>query len=517
MPAGKGCSDRNSRAAVETRDLPREIPGGSATGRTVLAALCCLLIALPFLATHFPPITDLPQHSAQIRLFLDTIRNPAGSPYLIQWITPYSLSYLAIGGSWALFGAENAGRIAMLVIALSWVISIHWVAHLRERSSAAATVVSVFALNHILYWGFYSFAIGWPAFVIWFVLCSRERRQAFSLKEAVIWTAAGLLLYMSHVLWFGAGVAWLIISGTVCRRDLKATSLRLAYLFPLFVAVWFWYPVFSSSTMATPTQWVSTPISRLQFSWLSDAALGGMRGLAEPVVFGVAIAWVLAGLVQNRGDLKNRIDPDMLLAAAMFLILFMFLPDKYMNTIRFGQRWMPGAMIFLVLGIPAPALRPVVDRTLALAVVAAFCVVTSMNWVGFEKKELSGLRESLDALPASPRVLGLDFIQESQFIRGRPFIQTFAYAQVLKGGSLNFSFAEFSPCLVIYRDTFLRPWTGGLEWFPRRVRETDLDFFDFALIGASDDMHRFWAKQPRLRPVTERGRWRLYKIFPHPM
>jgi hypothetical protein len=173
-------------------------------------------------------------------------------------------------------------------------------------------------------------------------------------------------------------------------------------------------------------------------------------------------------------------------------------------------------MIMLVLAVPAPVFRPVLRRAVAVVAVAAFCAATSLAWLSFEKKELSGLGKALDALPARSRVLGLAFVQESQFIKGVPFIQIFAYSQALKGGALNFSFAEFSPCLVVYKKPFMRAWTGGMEWFPRRVRESDLDHFDYVLIGADDRLHSAWAGHPRISPVTATGRWRLYRILPKP-
>lgn len=486
------------------------------TKRLILAILCCLFVAAPFVLTHYPPITDLAQHSAQIRLFLETLHSPEHSPYKIQWFTPYSLSYLVLGGSWALFGAENAGRVAILVIALLWIIAIHAIAAQRNRSGSSASIASLFALNHVFYWGFYSFAIGWPLFLLWFVLTAEHESSSPGFTEAMKWLATGLLLYVSHVLWFAAGVLWLILHGLVIRRAIGATLQRLLYLAPLFVAIWFWYPMFSSSSMSTPALWVTTPIERLSFSWLSDAALGGMRGLVESLVFGGVCVWIVLGVASHRKNLARTIDWELLAAAGMFFCLVMALPDKYMNTIRFGQRWMPPAVIMLLLAVPAPDVRPIFRQAAALVTVAAFCLVSTLAWVGFERTELSGLQEALDALPASSRVLGLSFVQKSRFVKGFPFIQTFAYSQALKGGTLNFSFAEFSPCLVVYKKPFVRPWTGGMEWFPRRVTESDLAYFEFALVNGTGRFHEAWAKNPRLSPVTRTGRWRLYRILPDP-
>ena len=338
----------------------------------------------------------------------------------------------------------------------------------------------------------------------------------FSAKDALRLLGTGLLLYVSHVLWLAAGMLWLLLSGLILRRDVRGTVLRVGCLMPLLVLVAVWYPQFSESSMSTPALWVSSPVSRLGISWLSDAALGGIRGPAVPVLVCAAVLWIVLAAVQNRHDLKRLIDRQLLLAACMFLVVALVLPDKFMNTIRFGERWMPGALIFLVLAFPAPTFRPLVRHAVAFVAVASFCLIASMVWLSFERKDLSGLEGALSALPESPRVIGLGFVRHSEFIRGYPFIQIFAYSQVLKGGMLNFSFAEFSPCLVVYKKTFIRPWTGGLEWHPRRIRPTDFNYFDYALIGATAPEHRFWSKQPWLTPVTSDGRWRLYRIAPEP-
>jgi len=284
-------------------------------------------VAAPFLFVTFPPITDLPQQAAQIRLFLETLHDPAGSPYKIQWFTPYSLSYLMLGVSWGIFGAQSAGRIAMLAIAILWVISIHITASRRDRSAASATLACLFVLNHMVYWGFYSFEIGWPAFLIWFSLNSEGSSERFSLRDALLWLGCALLLYTSHVLWFMAGIAWLVLKGVVFRRPVKEIVVRLAYVVPLAVVVWIWYPSFAGSSMATPPLWGSDPIARLSFSWLSDAALGGIKGPSDSLFFAAALVWVLVSVVQHRHTLKSAVDKELLLAAGFFFALGLVLPD----------------------------------------------------------------------------------------------------------------------------------------------------------------------------------------------
>jgi hypothetical protein len=480
--------------------------------RIIFAALCILLIAIPFFSVKFPPITDLPQQSAQIRLFLETIHDPGASPYKIQWFTPYSLSYLALGVSWAIFGPANAGRIAMLLIGALWIISIHFLAARRNRSASAAVLASCFFFNHLIYWGFYSFAIGWPVFVIWTLLLERKESESYSFEFFVKMILVALLLYLSHILWLLAGLAWLVIQGLVSKVSLKTLFLRILCLAPLVAAVGIWYPMFSGSSMATPPLWFGGPLSRLSFSWLTDSALGGIYGPAEPIILGASLIWVVIAVIQHRSNLKDSVDWVLLAAAGMFLLMALTLPDKFMNTIRFSHRWVPPAIILLVLAAPTLELSPVLRRAAAFALVAIFCVGVTVMWHAFQKVELSGLRESLDALPEKPQTIGLSMIQSSEFIKGYPFIQMFAYSQVLRGGRLNFSFAEFSPCLVVYKGPFRPPWTIGLEWMPARAQESDLTYFDFVIFNGTEEMHADMASRPVLKAVTNAGLWRLYAV-----
>lgn len=492
--------------------------------RSILAFLCCFGIAVPFLVTAFPPITDLPQQSAQIRLFLETIADPAHSPYRIQWFTPYSSSYIFLGGSWAVFGPTNAGRIAMLAIGLLWTIAIHLTAYGRDRSAASATLASLFFFNHIIYWGFYSFALGWPAFLLWLHVtrdgspnaASRWSERTFSASDCLVWVGAALLLYLSHVLWLVAGIVWFVVYSVVFRKPLRAVLIRAAYLAPVIVAVAIWYPRLTQSTMDTPALWGTGPLARLSFTWLTDAALGGLKGPAESIAFGVVLAWLAISLVERGRRILAETDSELLLAAGFLFALVLVLPDKYMNTIRFDHRWLPPAMVLMLLAVPPPEVRPLVRRAVALLTMAAFSLTVSLVWLKFERVELSGLQASLAALPENPRVLGLSMLPESEFIEGKPFVQTFAYSQVMKGGGLNFTFAEFPSCLVVYKNPRKPPWTVGLEWFPEKVKESDLNYFDFALINGDENIHRVTEQESRLRPVTREGRWRLYRIVQSP-
>jgi hypothetical protein len=109
-------------------------------------------------------------------------------------------------------------------------------------------------------------------------------------------------------------------------------------------------------------------------------------------------------------------------------------------------------------------------------------------------------------------VLGLDFVQRSEIVCGRPYLQAFAYAQVLHGSRLNFSFAEHHSGIVSFAvEDSRRPWTLGLEWLPHLVKYRDFFQFDYVLMSGSEAIHREIGSLPVLSRVTSGGIWQLYR------
>jgi hypothetical protein len=264
--------------------------------------------------------------------------------------------------------------------------------------------------------------------------------------------------------------------------------------------------------MRAPAVWRTNPLERLAPGWLVDAALGGLRGPIEWLLVGVVAAWVILGIAQHRGRLRDAIDGRLLLGAALLCMFALMLPDTYMSTIRLSQRWMPFAAMLLLLGAPAPRAPAALLKIAVVGAAYAFVAFTTLKWVAFERRELAGLVLALEELPPDQRVLGLDYEQRSEWVRGRPFLQTFAWAQVLRGGTLNFSFASLSTSLVVFRSDQPKPWTPKLYWFPRMLRSSDLNYFDYVLVNGTPDVHDGFGAAWRVAPVTVTGRWRLYRV-----
>ena len=483
------------------------------TLRIVLALVTAGAVALPFVVVRFPPSTDLPQHLAQFRLLLDTVGNPQ-SPYRIQWLTPYSLVYGVLGIAWACGGPLAAGRLVLLTLGLLSAAATHLLAAQRRRPPEAAVLASLLFFSPILYWGFVSFAMGWPAFLLWLIVTTRAPLERFSWPRAGALLGCAVLLYVSHALWFAAGVIWLLLHGIVFRLPWRAVAWRVASITPILAGATIWYPHLAASGFVSATEWTTTPIGRLSFSWLADTGAGGLRGATKYGVLGAFIGWITLSAWQRRHAFWNLVDGELLLAGALCAACALLLPDKYMNTIEFAERWTPAALALLLLAVPAPAVTPSLLRAGMCAVAAVFSLSTTMAWNRFERSELSGLQEALDALPDSPRLVELDLIQQSAIVEKRPFVHLYAYAQALHGGTLYFSFAAFAPMPVIFKELRNPPWAAGKEWGAEPEDLADLRFFDFVIVGGDAELQERYRAMASLTPVTHDGVWRLYRTQP---
>jgi hypothetical protein len=479
--------------------------------RVVLAIACALCAALPFFTVDIAPITDLPQHVAQMRLFAEATHDPH-TPYTIQWLTPYWLGYLPLAAAWQLFTPLTAGRVAMAFLGVITVLLVHGLAARRGRSPDAAVLATVLFFSHNVYWGFYNFAWGWAVYLVWLHLVTRPPRR----NEWLALAATATVLFFTHVLWLVFALGTLGLVTLRARPAPRVWLPRAAACVPAVALTGIWYVGFRNTWFATQsTAFKHLPWEQL-YPWnLRDAILGGIHtSHIEDVVLAVLLGYVALGVGQawQQRRLREAVDAPLLWLAGVMLVMYLALPYRTMNTIFFGERWMPCAATLLLLGVPAPRRRPALLRAGSLGLVGVFTLITVLTWRVFEADDLSGLYESLARLPDRPSVLGLDFVRHSDSVKGRPFLQTFAWAQVLFGGRLNFSFAEMPPSLVAFRGGLRPTWTVGLEWYPDRVQPTDFPQFDYALIGGRPQMHDRFGHLSGLEPLVDHGVWRLYRI-----
>ncbi len=500
----------------------------------ISAVACAILVAIPFLAVTIPPITDLPQQTAQVRLLLETLAGGDES-YRVQWMSPNKLGYLPLLLTWLTVPPAAAGRLGVLLIGLSWVAALHFLARATRRPPAAAALATLFFFNHLTYWGLLNFVAGLPVFALWFVLLDRRSAETVAWRDGLKLLAVALLLYSAHVLWLAAGLSWLVVStliqhlGTAdgrSRRDAlqglpAAVARRLVWALPALGMALLWYPQLERSGFVSDTVWGRSPVGRLHPEWHLNSALGGLEGNVEPVLALVVAGWLLLGLIQTclpsapSARRSRGVHRSLMVAGLMFVAAALCLPAVIQSTIFFASRWLPMGVVLLVLACPQPRLRAVLRTATPYVILASLTAAVASTWIEFEDQELDGLHESLAAVTPGERVLGLDFVRTSERIKGYPFYHLYAYAQVLHGNELARPFTNLGSSLVVFRDLPRKfPWTEGLDWRAMQVRKSDMDHFGYVLIYGQPDAHALFLADERLTPVTTERPWRLYRIAP---
>lgn len=475
-----------------------------------LSTLACgLALALPPLVVDYPVVTDLPQHLGQVRAFLESLQQPS-SPYVIQWATPYLLGYLLPLLGWLAVGPLWAGKVTLALCAFGWSAAVHALARRAGRGAATAALACAPFFGTSLQWGFLSFLVGFPVFAVYFTQLERALDAPQARRRWVWLGLAAVGLYATHLLWLGGGllVALLVV---VLRRAWRLMPVGLLTHFPA-LALAAWSAVRVHQRFDNATAWALLPWQRLSAPWWGTAAMGPARDLVPMLLFLSGALWVVHGVWTQRA----RCAKPLLGAAALLGAFTLFFPTRYTNTVQFETRWASPALALALLAVPAPRTR--LAGVVAAGLLSAAVADTTLAWWQVNDDELSGLSESLGALPENPRVLGLSFLRSSAYVEGAPFIQTFAWAQVTHGGVLNFSFSDFSVMPVVFSPPRRGRWTNGLEWYPERVQRADFEAFDYALISGDAALHdRISTHEPALHPLTSAGTWRVYAIaHPHP-
>ena len=476
-----------------------------ARDRLLAFLICAGLVCVPLAFVSLPVGVDVAQHVAQVRLLDAWLAGHHGS-YELQWYAPYGLFYALVLPLWGALRPVPFSFAMQALLAVLWIGGVHFLAWKRDRKIAGAILGSVLFFNPSFYWAFLPFLFGMPIFFVWVALVVRPPQKPW--LDGVGFFVLAWLLYFTHILWF---LAALFVLGfhTLYARDWRSAVRRLLLASPPLAPTIFWYPTLAERGMDSSALYFHTPTERLGLISFSHNAFGGVLGSVEMVVTLVLLAWIAAGAI--KAD-RAKIDSGLATVGVALLALYLLLPDVYHNTMLLSSRWLAPSLTIFLLALPLPPLPSRTRILAALGVVLAFVVATGLAHRQFEETDRAGLAAALEALPDEPRVIGLDYAKTSNVLRGRPNLQAFAFAQVLHGGELNFSFASFAPFPMVYQPDHVLPWTPGLEWYPEHVTLADLAHFDFLLLSADDATHERLAPIWPMDAVTTSGVFRLYRI-----
>ena len=492
-----------------------------------LLLLLSVSMVIPLWQVPWPPLQDLPQHLATMRVLHDYDNGNFAFQryYTIEWWRTQYLAYYVLCDLLAYVFDVRLSNLLVLsaaLVALPLTLG-QWLQALgRDRAWALLALPLTYNAHLIL--GFLNFIAALPLMCGGLALAVRQCQQ-FSRRRA--WLIAGILVlcFFTHVVPFALLALGILLLGV--RWPAGKQVLRL--LLPLAPSVpplllWLWLsPAGRSTAKATG---LSAGAVKATFRplgvateqlpiWLTDIYTGDQdlwllklttAAFCCALTVGVVLRTkVPVNIEQQRAGRRLLWLP--LVAAAGYL----FGPSEYDWIWPIAERF---ALLTLLLTIPLlPALsgppRWVVVAFSALLSLSHLSL-TSAAFAGFAK-EVGDIEGAIAAIPPRSRVAGLIFQRGSQHVRFSPFLHYVSLYQLQRGGVTMFSFADFPQSPVAFRPEERPPRVGKRwEWQPQRVRPArDLQYYDYVLVRGGPGM--IGRQRRGFSRVFHRGPWRVYR------
>lgn len=507
-------------------------------GSRALFLVVVTAATLPMWWVPYPPMQDMPQHLAAVRV-LHSLDDPAygmAQYFALHLGTTQYLAYYLLC-HWLSFLTDIT--TANLILVTLTLVGIPYGARSLLKALGGEPLLALLLVpltyNAHLILGFLNFLAAVPLLLFGLAMAVRQRARPTRLRGGLLSVTLLLCFYM-HVVpcaLLGVGVGLLAL-----RRPWRASFVGLSPLLPLGVAGITWLvrsPAGKATTQAAGlgsgggSAATFRPLDRALSElpmWLTDVRAGDEDLFQLKCLVGlIAVAWVVGIVFPRRGPLetdarrrsggRSRAGTLLCLRLAALPLLcllgYVYLPSGYQWIWPIAERF---ALLALVLAVPLlPALRtwlcaPVVACAVLLSVL--HIEQTAQAFVAFDA-EVGQFDAALNAIPKGKRVAGLIFDRGSRHIRFAPFLHYVAHYQAQKGGAVMFTFADFPQSPFSFhpgnRPPRVQPrW----EWTPGRVRpRRELSYYDYVLVRGGPG--RVGGRNSGFVQVFQSRHWRVFK------
>lgn len=477
-----------------------------------LFLLACLLPAIPFLATTYPPMVDIPQHAAQIAALREYFSGNQKflELYELNLLSPYWLGY---GISWLLSYICSIPLAIKLTLSIIFVAFPYACALLREQIQAPRQIDWIFLpimFGFAYNWGFLNFLAAMPVGIL-FLRSTLRYRSAPSKKGAIFLSLWVTFLFISHVL----ATAFLCIVAALLLYKNNDT-------------LWSWIKRFSPLTVSIPlgATWLLIVSQEVQTQQSGPWGLGIYRTYIfipdllslTPTIPHTLLSIATCSLPLILG---GRLTKDRgLILPFLFYTAWMILGPNYLlgNFFTYNRFNVLGFPLFLLMFDFTKAREPSATTKSISSIIPMFFAGSTLTIITLKNidfnDEVTNYREIQKRIPQNMRVASLMLDRQSVLFDTPVYLHFPSWYQAENHGIVDFSFSSFFPQLIRYKAEHIPKVNANFVWHPETFdwKEHDGESYDYIITRSPYDTRAPLLKiNSELRLIESKPPWQLYK------
>jgi hypothetical protein len=460
-----------------------------------------LLLASFFLVAYLPMV-DLPQHAAQISIWLH-LHDPQWPEFQLFELnlrTPYLGAYALARGLSGLIGVLPALKFVVWLSIVGHWAAFDWLVRSLGHARWLGLLGLPLGMGYGFYFGFISF-IGALPFGLGATCLALRHRQQPSLASG-LWLAAALCATLAtHG--FALGLTMVLVA-PLLLRGAGSLIVRGAPLLAPGLLTLVWLVPGTSARSIGLTIWDPRFWELSQVPGLLLASSGADQAAS-------ALGLIFLGIVLRSLGRPSR-EPERFLPLLVMLLGYCLFPLSLGGFTPLHPRFVAFLVPSLLLAFqPGQAARsPYFEGFIALTTAAWFCLF-AVRLQRF-RHETQPIADFVARMPAGLRIRPLIFDRGSEAFPGLPaMLHMSAYYVPEKGGYQGYSFAMYPTSVVRYRPDIVPTMDRGAEWHPEWFSAADeLGGYQCFLVHSALDRSAelFGAEVDRLSLVfQERGWW----------
>jgi hypothetical protein len=503
-----------------------------------------VLLVAPLWQVYYLPLSDLPDHAAQLHVILNYSQYEAD--YRINWFTPYLVGYLLALFFSLIFPIPIALKLALSLALVCVPLACLYL--LRQLKGNRYWVWICFPVAHSFsfYWGFYSYIIATPL-ALFLVAYAVAYRQG-DITRGRFATAAGLsaLVFLGHAMAWAMAIVLVALTLWI-GRDTKSALKRFTPFVLVVPLVVYWAANVGPESQKAQIQRghytehylnrVMQEVSNVQKQWqertekqehpkraqeMLSIAIGKPLATDYVLLTLLLLTWPLLSGAKIHLNPKWWLPTLSVVAALMVVPYWMF--DTFYVYLRFAVFLIPAS--FFLYRYEPQQLTPTSDedchrllRSFACHAGALFVVFGILQGVNKEFRSFQdndrAFSKVLEHMADNKKVLAMMFNQDSMFQISPPYLHYGSWYQAVKGGEVMMSFSHDSGAQnvpVRYRHT---TWPVPDPWSPKEFEweKHQANRYDYFLVRSNTDQtYKLFSQAPgRIVLDAHFGPWYLYR------